>query len=49
MKTIVCTMPAEDREAVRAALPVLNTEDSSAAAERIRQAAAAVGSEDDRA
>jgi hypothetical protein len=49
VKYIVSTIPAEDREAVRAALPVLNTEDFSVAAERVRQAAASLGNEDDRA
>ena len=42
MTYIVSKIPAEDREAVRAALPTLDTDDYSVAAERIRQAAASL-------
>ena len=42
---IVSTIPAKDREAVRAALPTLNTDDYSAAAQSIRQAAASLKEE----
>ena len=42
---IVSTIPAEDREAVRAAVPNLTTDDYSVAAERIRQATASLKEE----